>query len=466
MGMGRIKLDLIYMNRFLLFLLLPFCAFAQSKPWTGNATNAWLTQSPNGVKISQSGTNTRVVLNGQSSTGKLIFDSSIGSPSTNDKVVTRASGGSVHVSTYSIADLLASAGANQTTINVTADNQVINPTGWDVIRLHSDDLDPTARTIKLSAPVSIGQKVSLMAVGTDGLVELPNGSSVDGGSGLVYLGAYDWSSTHVNEMLNLTSDGTNWVARSRQVFPPVIFSSGGQTNWGILVLDPGTGVARNTGVTIADIINGGGPGGTNQNFANANLTADADRTHDWDGHSFQLFNFSTANFVTASGQTQLSLDPGGSSFTAFDDSAYLQIGVGALGELRIFTPNVQAFTAIVGQVLTLQNLGSGGVEYQTIYFKGTASDTGGGAFVAATASIIPAYSDIAQPPDGSIVYLKLDVPTSANSTLQLGDSSPPLPIVRPDGTATQTNDIRANLYCTLILSGSDTNAVWTMQFKP
>lgn len=79
---------------------------AQTKPWTGNSTNAWLSQSPNGVKISKSGTNTRVVLNGQAAGGKLIFDSAIGTPSTNDLVMTRATDGSYHLSTYSIGDLL------------------------------------------------------------------------------------------------------------------------------------------------------------------------------------------------------------------------------------------------------------------------------------------------------------------------------------------------------------------------
>lgn len=281
------------MKNFLLWLIFSTCALAQTLPWTGNSTNAWLKQAPNGVRIGQSGTNTRVVLNNQSSSGKLIFDSAIGTPSTNDLVMTRASDGSVHISTYSVADLLGSGGSgNQTTIDVTADDQVIDPTGWDIIRLHSDDLTPANRTIVLSAPTEIGQKVMLIAVGADGLVQLPNVSAVDGGSGFVYLGAYDWDSSHVNEALTLQSDGTNWVAQSRQVFPPVIFGSGGQTNWGLLALDPGFGVARNTGVTIADIINGGGPGGTNQNFANTDLTFTGPRTHDADGNSLFIQNLS------------------------------------------------------------------------------------------------------------------------------------------------------------------------------
>lgn len=108
---------------FLLFLLWIPQVFAQTKTWSGNSTNAWLTQSPNGVKISQSGTNTRVILNSQSSGSKLIFDSAIGTPSTNDLIMTRSSDGSYHLSTYSVGDLLASGQtytADGTTLQVIA----------------------------------------------------------------------------------------------------------------------------------------------------------------------------------------------------------------------------------------------------------------------------------------------------------------------------------------------------------
>ncbi len=99
------------------------------------------------------------------------------------------------------------------------------------------------------------------------------------------------------------------------------------------------------------------------NFANANLTADGDRTHDWDGHSLSINNWTTLYLNSFSGDTALSLDPGGSDLHSYGTGAYMSIGVSADGEMRYLTPKVQTATAVVGQVLTLQSLVTGGVEF-------------------------------------------------------------------------------------------------------
>jgi len=178
-----------------------------------------------------------------------------------------------------------------------------------------------------------------------------------------------------------------------------------------------------------------------QNFANADLTATGDRYHDFTGYRLTINS------------------PRGFSVNSIDDT----LSIGSNYELDISTPDVNN-TALVGQYLQLQTADAGAVEYQTIYFKGTATDSGGGAFVAATASIVPAYNDSSDPPEFMQFYMKPTSDAVADSQLQLGDSGSPHYITRKDGvTHLADGDFKAGATIMLTMVDSGAGAHWVCE---
>lgn len=105
------------MRFILLFLLSILPAIAQNKTWGGTSTSLFPNLAPNAVVFSTSGTNGLTVINGNSASSKVKFAAPIGTPSTNDNLMIRSNDGYVHISTYTVGDLLSLGGGGNNIAN-------------------------------------------------------------------------------------------------------------------------------------------------------------------------------------------------------------------------------------------------------------------------------------------------------------------------------------------------------------
>lgn len=272
------------MKNFLLWLLFSTCSLAQTLPWTGNSTDAWLKQSPNALVLPKAGT--YIKLSGQTNR-----------------------------------------------LSISSDQLLLdgNPIGGTTIYTGDGTL-PSDRFVD-------GDGHLMSFFGNDlFLAESASGSTLQGGTNLIAI-APAGIEFRTPSLPTATSGQILTLSGGLVDYFDVVGSSGGQTNWGLVVRDPSDGTAKNTGVTIADIITGGGPGGTNQNFANTDLTFTGSRTHDGGGNDLTLQNIANVNLY---GTNSVYLSSDGSFF------------INSITGLGLYTPNIALNVAVPGQVLTLQ----------------------------------------------------------------------------------------------------------------
>lgn len=101
----------------LFFLFLAQLRAAQNNTWGGSSTSLFPNLAPNAVVISTAGTNGLTVINGNVSGSKVKFAAPIGTPSTNDNLMIRSNDGFVHISTYTVGDLLSLGGGGNNLAN-------------------------------------------------------------------------------------------------------------------------------------------------------------------------------------------------------------------------------------------------------------------------------------------------------------------------------------------------------------
>lgn len=264
-------------------------------------------------------------------------------------------------------------------------------------------------------------------------------------------------------------------------------------------------------ITYADIASAIAGGG--QNFANADLTFTGDRTHDVDFNTLLITNsldtawyLSTNVFIRTGINEHGVPTPGwfelnvsrllaqpfdtanGARIEGFQDEdanqAFIRMRAGYYGsgvevyhekddetedylylwsnqKIYFETPNVYSNIALAGQALVSLDL-DGAIEYASIYYKGLATGTPG-TWVADTATLVPAYNDGAQPPEGTIAYLKFNANSVGSDTLQLGDSTTGIAITRANGVAIEADDITAGQYIMLVRAGTSSGSHWVCE---
>jgi hypothetical protein len=514
---------LIFMNRILLcflFLISPLAVRSQNKTWGGNATTMWPNQGTNGVRIGIAGTNTSITLNDQHSTTRFKFNSSAPTASGTAGVLGRESATQiVGYSTKTIDDL----DKNISNADLTSDgNHTLNVSGFDLSITDADDFQVGATngvlffapTFTHSAPVpSVGLfrinhtststnnysfvGGNTIASGTDAVMFRVAGDSGSGGEV-----RYDPSITHSFlsaagqniSNADLTFDGDHTTDGDNNEFNLTNF---GELNFGastILVqsdnatainsgsfislnnnstttnrfvwentrqlptgtsavmfreagVDGNAGQVRyDSGITYDDIVAAVAGGG--QNLANADLTADAPHTFD--------FNSFRTTFAGTGGEFFINAPGGYISFNS--TNTYVDI---ADDRVMIGTPRVVSGDVLAGEFLV--NLqGGDAVDFAAVYYKGLATGTPG-TWVAATATLVPAYDEGAQPAEGVIAYLKFNANSVGSDTLQLGDSTTGIAITRANGVAIEADDITAGQYIMLVRAGTSSGSHWVCE---
>lgn len=93
-----------------------------------------------------------------------------------------------------------------TTVTLTADNQAVDPAGYGVLLLTSDNSTATNRTFTLTASPIVGHRLTLIHTHATNLCELAD-------TGIQKLSA-TWTCAQY-DTLTLVSDGTNWIEVAR-----------------------------------------------------------------------------------------------------------------------------------------------------------------------------------------------------------------------------------------------------------
>lgn len=187
-GGGTVQLGDLHSDfmRFILFFLLSFLpAIAQNKTWGGTSTSLFPNLAPNAVVFSTSGTNGLTVINGNVPTAKIKFAAPIGTPSTNDNLLIRSNDGYVHISTYTVGDLLSLGGGGNNIANTDltwTGNRVQDMNSFSMSFVNHVGLsatgtggtawnDSTSVTLQSGAPFIqvTPSKVELKAVGSNGI---------------------------------------------------------------------------------------------------------------------------------------------------------------------------------------------------------------------------------------------------------------------------------------------------------
>lgn len=196
------------------------------------------------------------------------------------------------------------------------------------------------------------------------------------------------------------------------------------------------------------------------NFFNADLAADASHTHDAGGFTTEIDNMGDFYMVDVNGNDMLDIYEDHFFIGARDIFISGRDDGAGNQRLKIATPREGSGLVLPGEVLTY--LSDSGVEYSAINYKGTASGTPG-TWILATADVIPAYDDIADPPEGTIVYARFPANSVAADTLRLGDNSADLPITKKTGIAIDANDITADQIVMFVMTGVASSAHWVCE---
>lgn len=100
-----------FMIRFIILLLLPLVASAQTAAWKVSTTNTYSTFATNALVIGKSGTNGSVTINGNVSGSTYRFLSPVAAGQASDTIMVRGSDGNVRLTTTTIADLAGGGGS-------------------------------------------------------------------------------------------------------------------------------------------------------------------------------------------------------------------------------------------------------------------------------------------------------------------------------------------------------------------
>lgn len=171
-----------------------------------------------------------------------------------------------------------------------------------------------------------------------------------------------------------------------------------------------------------------------------------------------LGNFSAlANTSITLGAPSVILN--GGSFTRINNSGPSPFVFAAAPSVAGSTHQLLARDPSTGEVTFTPNATIGGASG---IYRGVVTGTPG-TWVAATATLTPAYSSGSQPPEATVAILKFPSNSIGTDTLKLGDNTSNIGIVRRDGTAIAADDITAGQYIVFTRSGTTSGSKWTCE---